>query len=226
MVDALIASLQFFASTLSLAQSNDDANACGPIANYYGPFDFRIHQIYLPIVEKHHFTRLVEMLISGQEGYIGADIDYTLHAFPNHPRALISMTKLFERNKSRIPEGVSLPLECYFDRAIRFTPNDTIVRILYSQFLTNANRPKEALQQLEAADFYAKDNAFSHYNIGMAYMDIREYEKALAQAHLAANLGFERDGLAKRLKDANQWSEPPATPPAAEPASGPAKTGG
>lgn len=190
------------------AHSQGDPNNCGPIANHYGPYDYRTQRQNLKIVEDFHFTPEVDALIGGKSGYLGADIAYTLHTSPNHHRALIAMVRLGEKMKTPQPKHVRYPVECYFDRAIRFAPNDTVVRILYAQFLAKHGRTNESLQQLEAAVFHAKDNPFSHYNIGLMYFDLGRFDKALTQAHKAAALGFEKTELADLLKRANKWQEP------------------
>lgn len=185
-----------------------DPNNCGSIANHYGPFDYRTQRDQLKIVEGAHFTPEVEALIRGNTGLLAQDIAYTLHTSPNHHRALIALSRLSEKLKTPQPQGLLRPVECYFDRAIRFTPDDTIVRILYAQFLAKNGRSNESLQQLDTAVIYAKDNAFSHYNIGLAYFDLKDFNKALIQAHKARALGFSRTELAERLQGANKWQEP------------------
>ena len=77
-------------ATASLAQAGN----CGPLANAFGPFDYRTEKgnsLYL--VESAHFTPAVEAVIAGNTTYIGGDLDYTLRAFPNHHRALMSMIR-------------------------------------------------------------------------------------------------------------------------------------
>src|SRR5882672_10328606 len=66
-------------------------SGCGALPNAYGPFDYRIEHDKLAIVEAYHFTSQVELLIRGQSGALGADLDYTLRAAPNHHRALVAM---------------------------------------------------------------------------------------------------------------------------------------
>lgn len=190
------------------ARSQVDPNTCGPITNHYGPFDYRTQKASLKIVEEYHFTPEVEALIRGKSGYLDSDIAYTLHTSPNHHRALIALTRLAERLKTTQPAHLVRPVECYFERAIRFRADDTVVRILYAQFLTKGGRKDEALYQLDTAVTYAKDKAFSHYNIGLAYFDMGQFDKALAQAHTATALGFDRTALADQLKGVNKWQEP------------------
>lgn len=193
------------------ARAQVDSNTCGPITNHYGPFDYRTQKGSLKIVEESHFTPEVEALIRGKSGYLDSDIAYTLHTSPNHHRALISLTRLAERLKTTQPAHLVRPVECYFERAIRFRADDTVVRILYAQFLTKGGRKEEALYQLDTAVIYAKDKAFSHYNIGLAYFDMGQFDKALAQAHTATALGFDRTALADQLKSVNKWQEPVPT---------------
>src|SRR6266513_2811729 len=93
----------------TLAQGTQGATGieddCGdPFQNAYGPFDYRTAtQAQKVLVESNHFTRPVETLQSGLTGTPGHDIGYTLRAFPNHPRALLAMVRLAQRDKTKKP---------------------------------------------------------------------------------------------------------------------------
>lgn len=212
-------------------QAQVSESACGdPFVNNHGPFDYRTERgPKLKIVEDYHFNSKVESLIGGQSGSIEGDLAYTLRAFPNHHRALISMKNLALRMKSAKRGPETLPLECYFVRALRFRPDDTLVRLIYAQFLSASARKPEAVGQLDQAAAAAKDNPFSHYNIGLVYLEAGDYDKALAQAHRAMALGFERPEIKQRLQAVNRWSDP--APPAGaasapQPAASAASAGG
>lgn len=182
---------------------------CGPLGNAYGPFDYRTTRGgTLGVVEEYHFTPGVEALISGKSGRIGGDLDYTLRAFPNHHRALLSLIRYAEKYKLPKDPDMSWPFECYFERAVRFRPDDPIARMLYATYLGKQNRLAEAKQQLKAADAAADDNPFTYYNIGMVYTDLKDWDNALAQAHKAYKMGFNQPGLRDRLKAAGKWQEP------------------
>ena len=56
---------------------------------------------------------------------------------------------LCERKKTPQPHGAKFTVECYFDRAVRFAPDDTVVRVLYATFLAKAGREAAAVVQLE-----------------------------------------------------------------------------
>lgn len=184
---------------------------CGPIYTaHYGPYDYRTQRPSLKVVEDFHYTPPVQAALGGATGPFGGDINYTLRASPNHHRALMSLVRWTERMKTDQTRGMEWPVECYFDRAIRFKPDDTVVRVLYAQFLHQRKRTADALRQLDAGVEHAGDNAFSHYNIGLMYLEIGSPEKALQQAHKAIAMGFPRQELAEQLKRAGQWQEPAA----------------
>ena len=185
-------------------------SVCGELSNAYGPYDYRSDRDKLPIVEIAHFTPEVEALIRGLSGLIGADIDYTLRAFPNHHRALLTMMRLGDRTKSVQPAGAKYTVDCYFQRAIRFKPDDTTARMLFANYLLKNGRSAEANQQMEQTLTLAGDNPFTHYNAGLVFLDLKNYEKALQQAHTAYALGFSRPELREALKKAGKWVEPPA----------------
>ena len=187
----------------------------------FGPYDYRNRALreQLSVVEVYHFTPEVETLIRGKSAPLGGDIDYTLDAFPNHHRALVSMARLVERTKNPQPEGAKRTIECYFDRAVRFAPTDTVAKLLYAEFLIKANRRADAAAQLDRVARLAADNAFTHYNLGLLHLEMKDYDKALAEAHQARELGLPKTELMEALKKAGRWREA-AAQSASAPASG------
>jgi len=214
-----------FAATAALAQS--DSGACGPLTNSYGPFDYRTDRDKLPIVLSNHFTAEVEALVRGKTSTTpGGDIDYTLRAIPNNHRALLAMMRLGEKEKTPQPVGSRYTVECWFERAVLFSPDDAIVRMIYSRYLNSKGRIPEATKQLEIAANYAKDSAFTHYNIGLHYFELKNYDKALIEAHKAISLGFTQTALRDQLQRVGKWTEPanlPNTPPTDNAPADPAK---
>jgi tetratricopeptide (TPR) repeat protein len=201
-----------FALTPAFAQA--DNSACGPLGNTFGPFDYRTERgEKLSMVEGAHFLPYIEALVRGKTNVTpGPDIDYTLRAFPNNHRALLAMMRLGEKENTPKPNGSRYSVECWFDRALRFRPDDTTVRMIYSTYLSKNKRIPEAVAQLEQASTIAKDNSFTHYNIGLIYFDMKIYDQALAQAHRASALGFSRTELRDMLESVKQWQEPLVAP--------------
>lgn len=194
---------------------------CGALTNAYGPYDYRSDKHRLDIVERVHFTPEVELLIRGNAGYIGGDLDYTLRAFPNHHRALLSILRYGAKLQSEHIPSAPHTVRCYFVRAVRFKPDDTTVRMLYATYLNSRQQKEEALQQLKIAKSFAEDNAFTHFNIGLVYLDLGDHTHALEQAHAAMALGFPRTELKDRLVAANRWAEPASAPRAPTPDAAP-----
>lgn len=211
--------LMLIFSRVALAQ--EIAGGCGSlrVAGRFGPYDYRpdkyvpetvygSHMALLSIVETYHFTPEVEALMRGKTGpTAGGDLAYTLHAFPNHHRALIAMVALGKKEKTSQPVGSSYSVECWFKRAVAWRPDDNLVRLIYAQYLAKSKRENEAEQQLSVAASQAGDNAFTHQNIGLIYFDMKNYQKALIHAHKAYALGLGIPTLREQLKGVGAWSE-------------------
>lgn len=190
--------------------------ACGSLQNAYGPIDYRKATVdEKRLVEGAHFTPEVESLTRGHTGIIGGDISYTLRVFPNHPRALYAMMKLSAREGGVKPRGSRYTMECWFDRAIRFQPDDGSVHLLYGIYLARHDKNKQAIEQLETASKLLGDqDANAHYNLGLAYVEVKQYDKALIHAHKAYKLGFNLPGLREKLERVGKWKDPVPTGPA------------
>lgn len=194
---------------------------CGLLEWNYGPFDYRSSTHgQRRLVESAHFTPEAERLISAPTGSLGGDFRYTLSVFPNHPRALLAMERLAQKQRQDPPDGAKYSVECWYERALRFRPDDHIPRLLYANFLISRQRIDEARRQLDYVERTTEDNPFAQFNVGMVYADIKDYDKALVQAHRAIAMGFERSELKDRLIAAGRWVEP--APAAATAASAPA----
>lgn len=212
---ALCLCLTFLTGT---ARAVEDAEGgCGDLANpVYGPFDYRrANRQQRDLVEHAHFTRGVETLTRTKTGAFGWDIGYTLRAFPNHPRALLTMQRLVASQKRNPATDAIYTIECYYERALRFQPDDHVIRLLYANFLIVGDKGDEAVKQLDYVSVEAADNPFTQFNVGMLYFDLKNYDRALEQAHKAAALGFNRPDLRDRLSKVGRWAEPPAAPASA-----------
>lgn len=208
----LWAALLAFTILVNTAEAQTGEMACGSLANGFGPFDYRTERDRLQIVENFHFTPEVETLLRGKSGTLGGDLDYTLRASPNHHRALIALMRLSERTQLPQPASLPRPIECYFDRALRFQRDDPIPRMIYARFLAAQKREQDASKQLAISVNVAEDNALTHYNAGLIYLELKDYAHALEQAHKARALGLAAMGLQNQLKTAGQWREPTVAP--------------
>lgn len=194
-------------AALMAANAAVGAEQCGSLLNAVGPYDYRTaSQAKRDLVEHFHFTEGVETLTAGQSSVgIAADIAYTLRAFPNHPRALLAMAKLAQRQHSERPRGSAYTVSCWFDRAIRFRPDDGNVRLVFGVALMKGGQIAQAIEQLNMADKLLPRNANVHYNLGLAYFDTKDFDKSLEHAKLAYELGFPLPGLRQKLERAGHW---------------------
>jgi tetratricopeptide (TPR) repeat protein len=187
------------------------APGCGALENSYGPFDYRdsSKKANLLLVEKFHFTPDVESLTKADKHELAGNIDYTLRAFPNHHRALMSLlnlaAKMGKLNSKMV--GNSFPVECYFIRAEAFRPEDAAVKMIYGFYLLKLGQQQKAVGKLEAAKAIAANDPNIYYNLGLAYVELKQYDKALENAHRAYALGFPLPGLKNLLVKAGAWHE-------------------
>lgn len=186
------------------------------------PMDYRTDRKLLWTVENAHFRPNVENLVKPMFTTFGSDLDYTLHAYPNHHRALVTLMRLGEREKTDQPKEMAYTIDCFFRRALRQANDDTVARMLYAQYLMSKQRNEDAMRQLDVVGVLAGENAFTHYNLGRMLIEIKAYDKAVVHAKRAADLGFERPDLQEALRKVGKWPEAPTTAAsAAEPASAP-----
>jgi len=183
---------------------------CGDFKGGFGPYDYRTATPETKrLVEGVHFTMDVETLKHGNTGSLGADIAYTLNAFPNHPRALLAMSNLSRRTNSPKPAGAKWTIDCYFERAIRYQPDDPSVRLIYGIHLIRTGHKDAARTQLDIAEKNIPDEGGLHYNLGLAFLDLGDTNRALEHAWRAYALGYDLPGLRSRLQKMGKWREPP-----------------
>ena len=193
---------------------------CGSLVQSWGPFDYRAeryipepiyrsHKALLAIVETAHFTSEVENLIRGKTGTLpGGDLSYTLGVFPNHHRALISISTLGLRLKSPQPPETRFSIECYFLRAMTFRPDDAMVRMIYANYLIQKGEKTNAEKQVDAVAATEPENPFTLRNISLLYFDIGNHEKSLRFAHKAMAAGLNIDIVKAKLEQTGQWKAP------------------
>lgn len=204
--------------------SGPGVESCGPLfeSGRHGPFDYRYPppQAIIDDVEKHHFTQRLKAMQAGKDDYIpsassrGGDaggkvaggFSYTLHAFPNHARALQALDK-YSRKKgfSEKPPGAELTVECYFERAIRFVPDDIMVRFLYADYLEARGRKDNANIQIDLISKDALDDPMLAYNLGLLYARRGNMDKAMEYARIAYRSGFALPGLRALIQKSGKW---------------------
>ena len=181
-----------------------ELNTVNRIGDYNDPTDAD----YLRIVEKGHFNADVEALRRGTRGAVDPmpDIAYTLRRFPNHHRALFSMSKYYFQNYGRyLEKGYRTP-DCYFDLATKWRHADGVVWMVYGIHLHRDKRFDEAVEKYQVADELMPNAAEVQYNMGLAYVELGNTAAAREAAIRAYQLGHPLPGLKNKLKRAGAWS--------------------
>ncbi|HEY5800079.1 MAG TPA: tetratricopeptide repeat protein [Burkholderiaceae bacterium] len=162
------------------------------------------------VVNRHHFNDDVQNGIKGQTGALaGSDLSYTLRKFPNHPRALEVLLRIAPRYQKGAIPGLVRPLECWFERAVRFAPDDAAMWGFYARYNFMFGNDKQGTEMLVKALELDPDNPSFNYNYGLALTKVKKYDEALKYAHKAYVLGFPLPGLKQKLTNAGKWVEPP-----------------
>ena len=97
----------------------------GDSAPTRGPWDYTARGSLpgeLKLIEKHHFNKNVENLKRGQTSQTPeADLYFTLRHWPNHHRALNSISIYGKKLKAN-GKSLKIPAECWLQRAFNFSP--------------------------------------------------------------------------------------------------------
>jgi uncharacterized protein (TIGR02996 family) len=187
-----------------------------------GPWDYRTQKEWLPLVEEAHFLPQTERLERGTSGHkVGGDFDYTLNKFPNHARALLALVRLSQRYVDPREVNLPRPVECYFERAIRFAKDDLVVRMIYARWLDDQKRRADALKQLDFVAQQGKDNPVTLRSLGLISIEMGEFDRARQYAWALEDLVPGTPALREPLQKAGQWRDKPEAPaaPASEAAS-------
>ncbi len=175
----------------------------------YGPFDYtqraRLKE-NINLVESAHFTPDVENLIKGNAGSLEGDLDYTLRAWPNHHKALLSIIRYQLRiNKKQMPGKLATPPECYLQRAIRFSPSDVGSYSLYAYYLKEVGIKDKAANIYQKALAMSADNAKLEYSYSLFLIEEKQYDKALEYAKKAYSHAKPPLGLKNKLIKLGVW---------------------
>lgn len=186
---------------------------------HYGPYDYtnpEHRKLKLPIVEEYHYTRETEHLLPETSGaYQGkvriGGMQYTLAAFPNHHKALRGIAQyqlLFEDDIKRgIKDAPTTAVECYFERAIKFSPKDATTHIIYATYLKKIKHTELADKHYQKGISLAPDIMEFRYNYGLFLADQKKYSEALIQAKEVYEKKYPKQHLKEKLIKAGFWNE-------------------
>lgn len=203
---ARLAALRASWAALALVAAPAALAFCGPPLhmNHWGmPVDYRDpNETYKrDIVERYHFTPEIESLKRGLNGPLPGDIHYTLIQLVNHHRALQAMAN-WQLKNPRKPSDEFFPAECYFERALAFTPDDPLIYMIWGNYVFRLKEYDRAVEIYRRAEELAPEDPEVQYNLGLLYVELEDYEKAKQYALKAYAKNYPLPGLRNRLKRA------------------------
>ena len=157
------------------------------------------------LVEGAHFSKSVRLGVAGNTGSLMGDLDYVLRKFPNHPQALMVAIRHqespdFSPQKRKDRRDYLWPdIQCYLDRALTFAPDDPAMHHLVAVYSHQRKKIDVALKHYQEAVKLSPSYAEAHYNLGLLYTQLEQYDNAAKHAAIAYKLGYQLPGLRKKL---------------------------
>ena len=154
---------------------------------------------HLSLVDSFHTEPAIRQLNAGQLKQAEDNLDYVLRHFPNHPKGLY----LFGELALKSPR-LQVVAEMHFRRAIQDYPAPSN-HLVYGIYLHKSSKLDKAIEQYKIALAARPDYAEAHYNLGLAYVDIKNYDLAYSHAMNAYRLGYRMPGLKRKLEQVGAW---------------------
>jgi tetratricopeptide (TPR) repeat protein len=203
---ALVAILQI-ASEPALSQG-------GGGFDYYAPRVKGEDITRLKNVEDYHLGPGQQKVAKQQYLYAMQEFAFILGYYPNHPKALSLLSNLCQKWQDRKCDA-----EGAFERAIKRNPNAAPTYLLYGVHLHRKRKMEEAVKAYRRAVELAPNSLDAHYNLGLAYAELKQYDLANQHAQRSYQLGAFTPGLRTKLQKAGKWnpnvSLPDTQPPTA-----------
>jgi len=201
-------------SEVSATPAGDFAAKCGPPPPGHpvkGRRDFNLMRADskdlrdLNYHEYFHIQPAAKALSSGNlEWNVMNNLHFVLHKVPNDHRALALLVG-WDKAGGRDPNYKS-PV-CYLTWAALFAPNDASVWNYGGYYFYQHKDLQRAKAWWEQALTIDEQNAEVHYNLGLLYADLGQFDDARQHAQAAYAAGYPLPGLREKLQRAGHWSE-------------------
>lgn len=161
----------------------------------------------LELTERHHYDEDVESLKKGLTTDPIGDTDYVLRSFPNHHRALLTTSNYRLKRKKWKKTEKYPPSECYYQRAIAFSPRDLTIHLQYAILQYKFKKYKGALTTYQAADKLNPNDPLLMYNMALTMVKLKKFQHAKTIANKVYATGFPLPGLKNKLITAGYWKD-------------------
>lgn len=206
---------------LTLLVSATGAGAQGYQYGDRGPYNYYTadphEKLLLGSVEGNHLNLLRQKTRHPDPYLVFGECDFVLGKFPNHPEALYLCTEQSVTRAKRPEMG-----KRYLDRAEQLFPEVASTEVIYGMYLHRLGKYKDAVEKYQRALELDPASRNAHYNLGLTYLALKEYDRANTQAQEAYALGHPSPGLREGLKRAGKWNPAAAPAPKADAKAAPA----
>ncbi len=168
--------------------------------SYYGNYNPE----HLGAVERHHLQQGWDKAKWDNPIHAWRDVEFILRHFPNHPGALMLAIDLSLKSEKLYTPALEL-----FEKAVAFDVNPAPPWVIFGIFYHRHGMLDKAVTCYLEALKRDPTLAEAQYNLGLAYLDLKQYEKANRAAQKAYALGHPLPGLRKRLQEAGKWQVVP-----------------
>lgn len=161
--------------------------------------------------EYHHLGKGIQFMGKGAHEQARAEFEYVLNISANHPAALFHYVSLTV-DKLKRPSLAEERIE----RALDLNPNAGSTYVAAGYFYQKTGRIREALTMYNRGVELQPASMTGWYNLGLAYLEVRDLENANAAAQKAYALGHPLPGLRKRLEALGAWRPAASTNPSSD----------
>lgn len=205
------------AISANFAVAADDFAECGVVHDSQQLNDYRLRdssaqlQWSVADIKRNHYDPAVARMRAGEYSHtVIADLNFLLRGWPNHYPALEALIR-YDLAGGQMYEFPTIA--CYFQRARRFAPDDVNVLLHEGFYFWKKGNAARAVESYEEALAIDPSSADTHYNLGLVYLELAEFEKASRHARAAYAAGYPLPGLRNRLKKAGHWHDLANTAP-------------
>jgi tetratricopeptide (TPR) repeat protein len=173
--------------------------------DYYNPGTGTDDRAIFEQVHSYHLQPGIEKMTKGTTDRGYGDFLFILQGFPNSPQALNLMSELCV-NKMKSAKCDADP---FFERAVAINPKIATTYVLYGIHLQRKGKHTEAIEKFNQALALQPNSVNAHYNMGLIYVDLKQYELANRHAQVAYALGAQLPGLHDKLVKVGKWQPLP-----------------
>lgn len=151
-------------------------------------------------VKRNHLDPAMAAMRQGNYSRgVKADLSFVMSSWPNYYPVLEALIT-YDLGGGKTYDFPST--RCFLERARTIFPDDVKVRLLEGYYFWKKNDKERAISSYEDALTLDPDASDAHYNLGLVYLEMKQYDKAREHAQAAYAAGYPLTGLKNRLAKA------------------------